>query len=680
MKDQRRVPLFFFASLVLGGCLAPVSPGARLKDGQTPPALSYPSKTVTAKSAALPAPPVRQANGILVVYPKDKAEIDAPSTFVVGSCSPTSTLTLNGLPVKLNKEGFFAHVIRLTPGSNTITLCRDASPDLTLKLTVNKPLPPPPLPGSPLQILKGSIEPKEDMGLRAGDIVEFAVRGTPMGRMRVQIGKRTVDLASSARKKGQSINLGLDTAYGVTYQRSLSSYKDLYTGFYRVQADDRWSNILPRFILTKAGRSVQATGLGHLSVLSQPYLTSTIHPDTIVRLGPGKARTTPLPEGVRLLCDGFRGDFCCLEAAPGRHFWIEKKDLSGDDGPGLLPSDCVRTVNLETEGARGARVVIPLNQRLPYQIEQQIKPNRLVLRIFGATADTDWITSGQIDDRGAGEETRSGAESKGSFTTGKTFPSVATKSLINFLTWGQLGDRIYQVTLNLNVKQQWGFWADYEGSNLILHVKGTPDMVYGAGPLSGLIVCLDPGHGGNETGSLGCSGIPESAVNLAIALKLKQMIEKDGATVIMTRQTNDMDVSLATRVDTAVAAHADLLISVHNNALPDGRDPMSEHGTSSYWYHGQAIALSRKLKEAVAAELGFPDTGARYQNLALCRPSRMLSALVEVGFMINPDEYAQLITPDGQEKAAAGLEKGIRNFILQEIPPVSADLSGTASK
>jgi N-acetylmuramoyl-L-alanine amidase len=138
----------------------------------------------------------------------------------------------------------------------------------------------------------------------------------------------------------------------------------------------------------------------------------------------------------------------------------------------------------------------------------------------------------------------------------------------------------------------------------------------------------------------------------------------------MTR-TTDTQVSLPERVEIANRANANLLISVHNNALPDGGNPWLEHGTSTYWYHPQALFLARDVRESMLNSLGFVDFSTRWQNLALCRPSRMPAALVEVGFMIHPDEYAQLITAGGQQKAALGIYRGLKHF-LSGRPPSAA--------
>jgi N-acetylmuramoyl-L-alanine amidase len=181
--------------------------------------------------------------------------------------------------------------------------------------------------------------------------------------------------------------------------------------------------------------------------------------------------------------------------------------------------------------------------------------------------------------------------------------------------------------------------------------------------LAGSIICLDPGHGGSETGAIGPSGVHESQVNLAIAGKLKDILEARGATVIMTRQSDSQTLSLQERVDIAVKSHCDLLVSIHNNALPDGRDPWAEHGTSSYWYQPQAMELARILKNSLCAKLGFPDFGVFYDNLALTRPCQTVAVLVEVGFMVQPDEYTQLTKPETQDKAALALADGITGYL-----------------
>jgi N-acetylmuramoyl-L-alanine amidase len=324
--------------------------------------------------------------------------------------------------------------------------------------------------------------------------------------------------------------------------------------------------------------------------------------------------------------------------APGKHVWIDKTDLivengrkGKSNGRGVPPHSVIRTINVMAE-ASGEYVSIPLSQRLPYQIDQTMNPNRIKLRIFGATADTDWVSD---------------------------VPQL--RELIDSVVWSQIGDNQYEVQVNLKGNRQWGYKADYNGTELRLHVRKPPEFVP-QGRLDGITICLDPGHGGRERGAIGPSGVAEADVNLAIALKLQSLLAACGARVIMTR-TTDQDISLFDRVKFAEANDANLLLSVHNNSLPDGRDPWVERGSSTYWYHPQSKELAGSLENGLVATMHFVDLGNRFQNLALARTSWMPAALAEVGFMINPDEYAFLITEAGQESAAQGLMKGIKDYL-----------------
>jgi N-acetylmuramoyl-L-alanine amidase len=73
--------------------------------------------------------------------------------------------------------------------------------------------------------------------------------------------------------------------------------------------------------------------------------------------------------------------------------------------------------------------------------------------------------------------------------------------------------------------------------------------------------------------------------------------------------------------------------------------------------------LARLLKDDLVKQIGFPDFGSRFQNLALTRPSGMLAVLTETGFVVSPDEYAQLISDAGQEKAAQGMVTGLIEYL-----------------
>lgn len=610
---------------------------------------------------------------IKLVYPPNRSKIVSSSTFLVGACPPGSELTVNGKPVLLNSQGFFAHVVPIVPGTNKLLLNLDGPIKGAREIILLKDFPPTPIRSDVIKIAEGTIEPKQDRGVQSGDLIEFQVRATPFSQVTVELGGQRIQLRPAmaivakthkgkrAKKHKHSplpvdteVNHGLDAAYGKVFQRLPANTPDLYVGFYKVTAFDKFQDLHPKFTLSHQSKSCTAVAKAKITTVLQPLLAHTKHDRTVVRFGPGLARTTPLVQDVRLMVDGWQGNEMRCMYRPSHHVWIAKEDLNFESElssgqhqitSGPPPRAVARTINIQAD-SYGAAVRIPLNQRLPYQVEQQLSPNRIVLKLYGVTADTDWITNSQSQ-----------------FDPQES--SSTYSHVIDGVTWKQSADDLYEVIVNLQQHRQWGYWVAYEGNTLVLHIKAPPKLAGGTKPLSGLVVCLDPGHGGQENGSIGCSGVKESQVNLDMALKLKQLLEQEGVSTIMTRTSNEQGPSLQERVNTAVNHHADLLISIHNNALPDGGDPLTEHGTSSYWYHPQSIELAKVLKTALVKGTGLPDYGTRYQNLALARPTEMPAVLVEVGFMINPDEYAKLIDPAFQQKVAQALLEGMKSYVCE---------------
>ncbi|HZG26778.1 MAG TPA: N-acetylmuramoyl-L-alanine amidase, partial [Chitinophagaceae bacterium] len=101
----------------------------------------------------------------------------------------------------------------------------------------------------------------------------------------------------------------------------------------------------------------------------------------------------------------------------------------------------------------------------------------------------------------------------------------------------------------------------------------------------GRIICIDPGHGGTALTDhyrVGPSGEREEWINLRVGLLLRDLLEKNGATVVMTR-TSDVQVPLADRAALAVSNKADLFVSIHHNATAD-----STVNFPIVYFHGSA--------------------------------------------------------------------------------------------
>ncbi len=160
------------------------------------------------------------------------------------------------------------------------------------------------------------------------------------------------------------------------------------------------------------------------------------------------------------------------------------------------------------------------------------------------------------------------------------------------------------------------------------------------------LICIDAGHGGAQFGAISPRGVYEKDLNLEVALKLRDELVKLGKQVIMTREI-DVDVSLQDRV--TKAAQADLFISLHHNALPDGRNPKDERGISLHYYHAHSRALAQVLLSDLCTSTKLPRHGLYWQNLYVLRENPKPALLIELGFLIHPEESLIVADPDYQQ-------------------------------
>lgn len=145
---------------------------------------------------------------------------------------------------------------------------------------------------------------------------------------------------------------------------------------------------------------------------------------------------------------------------------------------------------------------------------------------------------------------------------------------------------------------------------------------------------------------------------------MRKELEKKGVEVIMTRE--DMsDLPLYDRPKIARAADADLFISIHNNALPDGVNPFENNGVSTYYYHPHSIELARSIQSELLKGTDLNDYGLYHGNLAVNRPTQYPAVLVECAFIILPEHEAMLKTEKFQKKVARSIRKGIEKFLKE---------------
>ena len=222
----------------------------------------------------------------------------------------------------------------------------------------------------------------------------------------------------------------------------------------------------------------------------------------------------------------------------------------------------------------------------------------------------------------------------------------------------------YYIELNSKL---WGYTAYYEGNTLVIKIRKEP-QIEANNPLNGIKIAVDAGHGGGDYGAIGPTGVKEKDVNLSIAKKLQTELEMRGAQVVMTRK-NETDIKLKTHRAIAQNEDALILLSIHANALSDGANPYEKHGTSTYYYNAESVNLAKTLRDSLINNLGTKDDGVCRYSLVLTRPTMPLSVLIEIAYMIHPEEYAMLIDEDFQQKAANAITKGLETYLLKSANP-----------
>jgi N-acetylmuramoyl-L-alanine amidase len=239
--------------------------------------------------------------------------------------------------------------------------------------------------------------------------------------------------------------------------------------------------------------------------------------------------------------------------------------------------------------------------------------------------------------------------------------------LIKRLDWQQVNPSQIDYTFHLKTTQQWGYDLRYEGTSLIFSLRHSPQLgIQKNIPLEGIKILLDPGHGGEESGSKGPTGYPEKDINLVISQLLAQELKQLGATIYFTRE-KDLDVSLEDRVKMIDKIQPDVAFSLHYNALPDDGDALNTQGISTFWYYPQAHNLAVFLHNYLVRKLNRPSSGVFWNNLALTRPHTAPSVLLELGFMINPWEFEWITNSTEQTKLAKAIADGITEWFLTTL-------------
>lgn len=615
------------------------------------PACLVPAAAAQGPFRAPALPPIPHVDGplvIRVVYPPEGALLTArDSGFVFGSVgSGDATLTINGQDVAVSRNGAFLAWLPLE-GDSVATwriVARRGADSVMAERHARLPLRP--IPPGGLWIDAASLAPRGERWAERGEPIRVSVRASAGATVVLRLPSGDVALAPvAAFERG-------GTPFDVNAAPLSASQPERYVGVFpaeplggalpsvtapRVpaQGDTAQAEILA----TRDADTARAPLPLRLTLVDPAHPRVVVLDDDTARTGRtrGAAVGMPMPggaydwffvNGTVAAVDGRSGDVLRLRLSSQASAWVSLGEV-GAVMPEGTPPPFARVALVRLSAAEPSVVArVSLSARIPFRVEETERA--LTLRLYGAQSDLDWLQYGSTD------------------------------SLVRRMTASQVAGDEVTVTLELS-RPLFGWRARWDGTDLLLEIR-RPPAIDPRRPLRGRVIVVDPGH--PPLGATGPTGLTEAEANLGVGLALRRLLEAAGARVVMTR-TDSTPLELYPRTSLAEQVNADLLVSIHNNAFPDGVNPFENNGTSTYYFHPRDARLAFLVQQALLSRLGLRDIGYGRGNLALVRPTWMPAVLTEGAFLMVPEQENALRTREFQERYARGVMEGVAAWLRE---------------
>lgn len=545
----------------------------------------------------------------LIAPTQDSTAVASGVTYLRGIGDPSASLWLNGEQVPIYRTGAFAAAIGLDEGRNESLLNYVSGEDtLRRRLVFEYRRPAPPQATEGFAISYAKVLPGGDLWLQPGDALRVEMKATP--------GLRATFMGVPMAE--------LDTA--------VAGVAGIYRGEYFVKETDGWEDSPVRFELhdEATGRTLTAQSSEKVRVMTQPHALIGVTAGENIQLSYGLgtdrlggAKMGGLDAGVKVEIVGRVADMYRVRLSSIRQAYIPVRNVQLLQGVHFRPRSLVGSWSVSPDDGHDV-VRLRLDDRLPYTSVMRSHERLIVVDVYGAVSNTNWITQ------------------------------KSNLQVIQNVWYEQVEKDMFRVFVELKSDVFWGYGIGYEGTQLVIKVKKQPERL----ALEGMTVLVDAGHGGTNSGAVSMTGVREKDLNLAMALELRRALTREGARVIMTRDT-DRGVNNAYRLRLALEKNPDLLISIHCNA---SANPMAQ-GTSTFYKHHALRGPSQYVYEEMLA-IGLADYGnVGGFNFILNSPTEFPSVLVEVGFMSNPADEEKLVDPSFQSQTAESIVRGLKNYL-----------------
>ena len=366
-------------------------------------------------------------------------------------------------------------------------------------------------------------------------------------------------------------------------------------------------------------QSVQNNFIAGRTTGPLPYLKYGLGEDRL-----GGAKMTFLDTNVIMrVVDSVKDDYK-VQLSKNHFAYIPKANFKRDDTVNIQPYYLTNKWLVYGDD-KYDYITIMLDDQLPYRSIQQIHPSKIVVDIFGAISNTNWITQ------------------------------LTTTKEIKNAYYEQVEDDVFRVVIELNHEQHWGYSIYYEEKKLVIRIKRQPEVP----ELERLKIAVDAGHGGENGGAEGVtSRIAEKKYTLLFAKELEKALLNKGATVFMIRE-KDTTLSMPERIMALREQQPDLLISLHLNSS----DYDTVQGVSTYYRYIGFRPLTQFILKRME-ELGLKEYGnVGSFNFSLNGPVEYPNCLVEIAFLSNKEDEKRILDPEFHKQVAEKIVAGIKDWL-----------------
>lgn len=544
---------------------------------------------------------------------KTENAVQSSRQFIIGNTCKSCSIAINDKPAKVYSTGAFALEINLKPGDTSFIIkSENNGKSATKKINYSYVLPKPAEPVKTLSVESIQIYPEGDLVLRPGDRIKFKVKALPNCVVKT-IGGTALNEMPIASTKGMA---------------------GIYQGEYVVQPDDSFFLMkMPVSITDSSGKTIIKETKNLYSVMSQYTQGIAITKGRLAHLEYGLgddrlggAKIGYIDSNIVLKIIGKVGTHYKVQLAKSRTAYIPEELVTLMPKGSFAPESLTDKITVYGDSIYDY-VKLNLFAKLPYQSFQLTEPSRIVVDVFGATNNTNWITQ------------------------------LQTAAEIKSIDYEQVADGIFRISIQLQHHQHWGHSIYYSGNSLIIKIKQQPKNL----SLDNLTIAIDAGHGGTNNGAVGATGTYEKEITLALSLKLKKALEKEGAKIIMTRD-REIFFDNKERILFYRDSTPDLLLSIHLNS---SEEPFRAGGTSTYYryigFKPLSLLIYKRLLELGLKEYG--NTGSF--NFMLNSPTEYPNALIETLFISNLEEEEKILGPGYQQQMVEKIVLGLKDFLGQ---------------